>query len=72
MVNIVDNLLILFLSFIIGWTIGEIIRKFINSPKSAQIAKVKAWLLWAVAAAEKEMGKGTGKLKLRYVYSLFT
>jgi hypothetical protein len=40
-------------------------------PTAAQIAKVKEWLLYAVTMAEKELGGGTGKLKLRYVYDLF-
>lgn len=30
----------------------------------------KEWLVWAVAEAEKVLGSGTGKLKLRYVYDL--
>ena len=32
---------------------------------------VKEWLLWAVTDAEKFLGSGTGKLKLRYVYDKF-
>jgi len=36
-----------------------------------QPAKVQEWLLWAVTGAEKELGGGTGKLKLRQVYDLF-
>lgn len=45
--------------------------KFFAQPASAQLAKVKEWLLWACTEAEKELGGGTGKLKLRYVYDLF-
>ena len=44
---------------------------FFKMPTNAQIAKVKEWLLYAVAKAEKELGGGTGKLKLRYVYDMF-
>lgn len=36
-----------------------------------QIALVKKWLLWAVTQAEKELGGGTGKLKLTSVYDMF-
>ncbi|MFR6482019.1 MAG: hypothetical protein ACLUPD_10785 [Anaerotignum faecicola] len=36
-----------------------------------QREKVKEWLLLAVTEAEKELGSGTGQLKLRYVYDLF-
>lgn len=33
--------------------------------------KAKDWLIWAVSQAEAQLGTGTGKLKLRYVYDLF-
>lgn len=36
-----------------------------------QPAKVKEWLRYAVIEAEKELGSGTGPMKLRYVYDLF-
>lgn len=32
---------------------------------------IKEWLLYAVAMAEKDLGSGTGKLKLKYVYDSF-
>ena len=32
---------------------------------------LKNWLLLAVVQAEKELGGGTGQLKLRYVYDMF-
>ena len=43
---------------------------YINLPKSKKARKVKEWLLFAVVQAEKELGSGTGQLKLRYVYNL--
>lgn len=43
---------------------------YINLPKSKKATKVKEWLLFAVIQAEKELGSGTGQLKLRYVYNL--
>jgi len=43
---------------------------YINLPNSKKAAKVKEWLLYAVVQAEKELGSGTGQLKLRYVYNL--
>ncbi len=46
---------------------GCIVYRFLKLPTTAQIEKVKAWLLWAVTNAEKELGGGTGKLKLRQV-----
>lgn len=33
--------------------------------------KVREWLLYAVTKAEKELGGGTGQIKLRYVYDMF-
>lgn len=45
--------------------------RFFGMPSAAQREKVKEWLLLAVTEAEKELGGGTGKLKLRYVYDLF-
>lgn len=48
-----------------------IIFAFFKSPSEKQLQKVKAWLLYAVTQAEAELGSGTGKLKLRYVYDLF-
>lgn len=52
-------------------TAGGIVFAFFKSPSKTQLEKVKAWLLWAVTQAEAELGSGTGKLKLRYVYDLF-
>jgi hypothetical protein len=48
-----------------------LIYKFMKLPRASQIAKLKEWLLYAVALAEKELGSGTGQLKLRYVYDMF-
>ena len=50
---------------------GYAIYAFIKRPTTEQIAKVKEWLLYAVTAAEKELGSGTGQIKLRYVYDMF-
>ncbi len=44
---------------------------FFQMPKKSQIAKVKQWLILAVAEAEKRLGDGTGQLKLRKVYDWF-
>lgn len=51
---------------------GYLIYVLIKSPTSIiQLEKIQEWLLYAVAKAEKELGGGTGELKLRYVYDLF-
>lgn len=68
---IVDNWYVIVLAIaaiIIGiFAINKFFRKNINE----QIDKVKEWLLYATTLAEKELGSGTGKLKLRYVYDMF-
>lgn len=48
-----------------------LVVNFFRKTRSEQVAKVKEWLLYAVLAAEKEFGSGTGQLKLRSVYDLF-
>lgn len=45
---------------------------FMTLPIGAQKKKIKEWLLYAVLEAEKDLGSGTGQVKLRYVYDLFT
>ncbi len=45
--------------------------RFYGLPTSEQLAKVREWLVYAVTIAEKELGAGTGQIKLRYVYDLF-
>lgn len=51
--------------------LAYLIYRFFKLPRESQIAKVKEWLLFAVTQAEKELGGGTGQLKLRYVYDMF-
>lgn len=50
---------------------GIFVYRFAKQPSSEQIKKVKEWLLYAVTLAEKELGGGTGALKLRLVYDQF-
>ena len=50
---------------------GIAVYRFLWLPRETQLAKVREWLLWAVTGAEKELGGGTGRLKLRQVYDLF-
>ena len=47
------------------------VKTFLNYPRAEQLNKVKEWLLFAVIQAEKELGGGTGQIKLRYVYDMF-
>lgn len=47
------------------------IWKFAKLPTNEQIDAVKEWLVGVVVEAERELGSGTGALKLRQVYDLF-
>jgi len=44
---------------------------FVKMLSTKQMNKVREWLLYAVTKAEKELGGGTGQIKLRYVYDMF-
>ena len=46
---------------------GYAIYVFVKMPSDKQLNKVREWLLYAVTKAEKELGGGTGQIKLRYV-----
>jgi hypothetical protein len=47
------------------------IIKFIKLSKERKIDMINEWLLLAVIQAEKEIGSGTGQIKLRFVYDMF-
>ena len=47
------------------------VLKFAGLPTKEQLEKVREWLLFAVIQAEKDLGGGTGQLKLRTVYDMF-
>lgn len=47
------------------------VARFVQLPSAAQLEKVQNWLLLAVSEAERELGGGTGELKLRLVYDKF-
>lgn len=68
---LIDNwslLVVVFAVVVLGVVYFRHIASLSNNEK---IAKVKEWLLYAVIMAEKELGTGTGQLKLRYVYNMF-
>lgn len=50
---------------------GYAIYVFVKMQSDKQLNKVKEWMLYAVTKAEKELGGGTGQIKLRYVYDMF-
>lgn len=47
------------------------VRNFSQKPTEEQIRSIKEWLVWTVTDAERDLGSGTGKLKLRCVYDKF-
>ena len=57
---------------IAAFAVGSVyVKKFVDTPTAQQILKIKEWLLFAVIQAEKELGSGTGAIKLRYTYNMF-
>ena len=54
-----------------NWTLLVVIAIIITYLFFSGKKSVKEWLLFAVSMAEKELGSGTGKLKLRMVYDAF-
>lgn len=66
-----DNIMMIILIVVVLCAIAYCIYEFYNLGKEKQIEMVKEWLTYTVMIAEKELGSGTGKLKLRYVYDLF-
>ena len=51
--------------------VGIGIYGFFKLGKEKQLKMIQEWLLLAVVEAEKRLGGGTGKIKLRYVYDMF-
>ena len=49
---------------------GYAVYVFVKMPSDKQLNKVREWLLYAVTKAEKELGGGTGQIKLRYIYDM--
>ncbi len=62
---------LLVVAMVLLFLIGLKIYIFTKIPSKKQIETIKKWLLYAVIEAERELGSGTGKLKLRYVYDMF-
>lgn len=62
--------LIIIVTILLAGAITAAVR-FFKKPTEQQVKDVKEWLVWATTLAEKELGSGTGKLKLRMVYDMF-
>lgn len=68
---IVNNWMMIVVGIAVIASIIVAVKRFISSDLDTQLNNVREWLLWAVTEAEKALGEGTGKLKLRYVYDSF-
>lgn len=68
---LLNNWLLIIVLIALAGVTGYAIYVFVKMPTDKQLSKLKEWLLYAVAEAEKELGSGTGQLKLRYVYDMF-
>ena len=68
---LIENWFILVCFISVCLMIGIMIYKFLGLPTKEQIEKIKVWLLQAVVEAEKELGNGTGAIKLSKVYDMF-
>ena len=68
---IIDNAGIVIALLCVGGIAGIGVYNFLMIPTDEQLNKVREWLLYAVSISEKELGSGTGQLKLRMVYGMF-
>lgn len=68
---VLENWVYIVLSIALGVVLGRAAYVFLNKPTKEQISRIKEWLLYAVMEAEKELGGGTGQLKLKFVYDMF-
>ena len=66
-----DNALIALIILLGLCAAGIMICCFFKLSKEKQIEMIKQWLLFIVIEAEKELGGGTGAVKLRFVYDKF-
>ena len=61
-----------FVAFLCGIGVTIIFAiQFSKEPTDKKIQMIKEWLLYAVIQAEKDLGSGTGQIKLRYVWDMF-
>lgn len=68
---LISNWVFLLVGLAVLIVVAYNIYVFIKRPTNEQLSKLKEWLLYGVAEAEKQLGGGTGQIKLRYVYDMF-
>lgn len=67
----IDNWYIIVAALAVLAAGGIAVYRYFKLPSEEQLEKVRQWLLKAVTEAERELGGGTGQLKLRTVYDAF-
>ena len=67
----INNFAFWIVLFVICFAVGMFLDKFIKKSREEKIQVVKDWLLYAIAMAERELGSGTGRIKLGQVYEQF-
>ena len=68
---IANNWDIILFILVVVVVLAAALYRFLKMPREEQMEAVRQWLLGAVTEAEKDLGGGTGRLKLRYVYDRF-
>lgn len=68
---IINNFAFWIVLFVVCFGLGMFLDKFIKKSKAQKMQTVKDWLLYAIAMAERELGSGTGRIKLGQVYEQF-
>ena len=68
---LIDNWYIILTALAVLAAAGIAVYRYVKLPTPEQLEKVRQWLLKAVTEAERELGGGTGQLKLRTVYDAF-
>lgn len=72
MINTIISLWYIWVTVLaVGFVIGYKFYKFKKKPTDEQIKSIKEWLIIMCVEAERILGSGTGKLKLRLVYDWF-
>lgn len=67
----INNFAFWIVLFVICFALGMFLGKFVKKSRKEKIEVVKNWLLYAVTMAERELGSGTGRIKLGQVYEQF-
>ena len=68
---IIENWYFILTALVMVGMAGAVFFNFFSRPSKEQVNAIKKWLLFAVMEAERQMGGGTGQLKLRNVYDMF-